>query len=59
MVRGTADPSASLGMTKGRGALPSDVMGVVTASQSSFISRDLQIRGPFLGMFSTEATRIS
>ena len=34
---GTADPSASLGMTKGRVALPFGVMVVMTASWTSFI----------------------
>ena len=32
-VEGTADPSASLGMTKGRVALPLGVMAVMTAPQ--------------------------
>ena len=37
MDRGTADPSAPLGMTKGRVSLPFGVMAVMIASRTSFV----------------------
>ena len=37
MVRGTADPSAALGMTKGRVVLPFGVMVATATSQTLFI----------------------
>jgi hypothetical protein len=72
MARGTADPSAALGMTKEMAALPFGVMAVRTVSFQQPLSmeaplyplssraqpRDLQFRGPFLEMFSAALSNL-